>query len=58
MTTLLLQGPAITASAAEATRPGILFRTGLAVTGVVTLVFGLFPAILTAATNAANVFHG
>jgi NADH-quinone oxidoreductase subunit N len=43
---------------AEATRPGLLFRTGLAVTGVVTLVFGLFPAILTAATNAANVFHG
>jgi NADH-quinone oxidoreductase subunit N len=43
---------------AVVSRPGILFRTGLAVTGVVTLVFGLFPAILTAATNAANVFHG
>jgi NADH-quinone oxidoreductase subunit N len=42
---------------AAATSPGMLFRAGLAVTGVVTLVFGLFPAILTAATNAANVFH-
>lgn len=41
-----------------ACHPGALFRAGLAVTGVVTLVFGLFPAALTAATNAANVFHG
>jgi len=41
-----------------ACNPGLLFRTGLAVTGIVTLIFGLFPAILTAATNAANVFHG
>jgi NADH-quinone oxidoreductase subunit N len=41
-----------------ATSPGILFKAGLAATGVVTLVFGLFPAILTAAVNAANVFHG
>ena len=41
-----------------ASNPGLLFRAGLAVTGIVTLVFGLFPAILTAATNAANVFHG
>jgi NADH-quinone oxidoreductase subunit N len=40
------------------TAPGILFRAGLAVTGLVTLIFGLFPAILTAAVNAANVFHG
>ncbi len=38
--------------------PGLLFRVGLAVTCVVTLVFGLFPAILTAATNAAGVFGG
>ncbi len=36
----------------------MLFRAGLLVTGVVTLIFGLFPAILTAAVNAANVFHG
>jgi len=41
-----------------ACHPGMLFRTGLAVTGIMTLVFGLFPAILEAATNAANVFHG
>jgi NADH-quinone oxidoreductase subunit N len=38
--------------------PGLLFRVGLAVTCVLTLVFGLFPAILTAATNAAGVFGG
>jgi NADH-quinone oxidoreductase subunit N len=37
--------------------PGVLFRVGLAVTGVATLVFGLFPAIATAATNAANALH-
>ena len=37
--------------------PGRLFRVGLAVTGVATLIFGLFPAIVTAATNAAAVFH-
>jgi NADH-quinone oxidoreductase subunit N len=37
--------------------PGLLFRGGLAVTGVATVVFGLFPAIATAATNAANVLH-
>jgi hypothetical protein len=35
----------------------VLFRVGLAVTGVATLVFGLFPAIATAATNAANALH-
>lgn len=40
------------------TSPGLLFRTGLAVVGVATLVFGLFPAIVTAASNAAGVFHG
>jgi NADH-quinone oxidoreductase subunit N len=40
------------------TSPGILFRAGLVVTGVLTLMFGLFPAILTAAVNAASVFHG
>jgi NADH-quinone oxidoreductase subunit N len=38
--------------------PGRLFRTGLAITGVATLVFGFFPALVSAATNAANVFHG
>ena len=38
--------------------PGRLFRAGLAIAGVGTLVFGLFPAILTAATNAAAVFGG
>ncbi len=36
---------------------GLLFRIGLAVTGVVTLVFGLFPVVVTAVSNAANVFH-
>jgi NADH-quinone oxidoreductase subunit N len=34
-----------------------LFRAGLAIAGVGTLVFGLFPALVTAATNAASVFH-
>jgi NADH-quinone oxidoreductase subunit N len=38
--------------------PGLLFRVGLGVTCVLTLVFGLFPAIATAATNAAGVFGG
>ncbi|MGD0248354.1 MAG: NADH-quinone oxidoreductase subunit N [Candidatus Limnocylindrales bacterium] len=45
---------------AEETAPssaGALFRAGLAITGVGTLVFGLFPALVTAAINAANVFH-
>jgi NADH-quinone oxidoreductase subunit N len=42
----------------RATAPGMLFRAGLAVSGIVTLIFGLFPAVLTAAVNAANVFHG
>jgi NADH-quinone oxidoreductase subunit N len=40
------------------TSPGRLFRAGLVIAGVGTLVFGLFPAILTAATNAASVFGG
>jgi NADH-quinone oxidoreductase subunit N len=45
--------------AAEATpsSPGLLFRAGLAVTGVATLIFGLFPALVTAASNAANVLR-
>jgi NADH-quinone oxidoreductase subunit N len=38
--------------------PGLLFRVGLAVTGVATLVFGLFPAILTAVSSAADVLKG
>jgi NADH-quinone oxidoreductase subunit N len=38
--------------------PGLLFRVGLGVTCVLTLVFGLFPAIAAAATNAAGVFGG
>ena len=46
------------AEEAAPSSPGLLFRAGLAVTGVATLVFGLFPAIVTAATNAASVFHG
>jgi NADH-quinone oxidoreductase subunit N len=36
--------------------PGRLFRLGLAVTAVATAVFGLLPAIVTAVSNAANVF--
>jgi NADH-quinone oxidoreductase subunit N len=40
------------------TSPGMLFRAGLAIVGVGTLAFGLFPALVTAAANAANVFHG
>jgi NADH-quinone oxidoreductase subunit N len=46
------------AEEAEPSSPGALFRTGLAVTGVGTLVFGLFPGLVTAAINAANVFGG
>jgi NADH-quinone oxidoreductase subunit N len=38
--------------------PGLLFRAGLAVACVATLIFGLFPAIFTAASNAAGVFRG
>jgi NADH-quinone oxidoreductase subunit N len=38
--------------------PGILFRVGLAVTGIATLVFGFFPAIVTAVSNAAGVLKG
>jgi NADH-quinone oxidoreductase subunit N len=37
--------------------PGMLFRAGLGVACVGTLIFGLFPALVTAATNAASVFH-
>jgi NADH-quinone oxidoreductase subunit N len=40
------------------TSPGRLFKAGLAIAGIGTLVFGLFPAILSAATNAASVFGG
>lgn len=46
------------AEEAAPSSPGLLFRAGLAVTGVATLIFGFFPALVTAATNAANVFHG
>ena len=42
---------------AEPSSPGILFQVGLAVTCVATLIFGLFPAIVTAATSAANALH-
>jgi len=42
----------------EPTSPGRLFRAGLAIAGIGTLIFGLFPAMLTAATNAAKVFGG
>jgi NADH-quinone oxidoreductase subunit N len=40
------------------TSPGMLFRAGLVIVSVGTLAFGLFPALVTAAANAANVFHG
>ena len=43
---------------AAPTSPGLLFRAGLAIVGVATLIFGLFPALVTAAASAANVFHG
>jgi NADH-quinone oxidoreductase subunit N len=46
------------AEGVEAARPGLLFRTGLAVTGIVTLAFGLFPAILDEVAKAANVLKG
>jgi NADH-quinone oxidoreductase subunit N len=46
------------AEAAEPAATGRLFRTGLAVTGIVTLAFGLFPAVLDAVANAANVLKG
>jgi NADH-quinone oxidoreductase subunit N len=42
----------------EASKPGMLFRAGLAVTGIATIVFGLFPAILTAVDNAASALKG
>jgi NADH-quinone oxidoreductase subunit N len=41
---------------ARPTSPGRLFRTGLAIAGIATLIFGLFPAIIAAASNAASVF--
>jgi NADH-quinone oxidoreductase subunit N len=37
--------------------PSPLFRVGLAIAGIGTLIFGLFPALVTAATSAASVFH-
>jgi NADH-quinone oxidoreductase subunit N len=42
----------------EPTHPSLLFRAGLAATGLVTLIFGLFPAILDLVRNAAGVFKG
>jgi NADH-quinone oxidoreductase subunit N len=45
------------AEEAAPSSPGLLFRSGLAVTGVATLVFGLLPALVTAASNAAGVFR-
>ena len=41
-----------------AAKPGKLFRIGLAITLAGTLLMGLFPVFLTAATNAANALHG
>ena len=38
-------------------KPGLLFRAGLAIACVGTLIFGLFPALITAATNAAGALH-
>jgi NADH-quinone oxidoreductase subunit N len=46
------------AESGRAASPGLLFRTGLAVTGIVTLVFGLFPFVLTAVGDAALVLLG
>jgi NADH-quinone oxidoreductase subunit N len=46
------------AEGTEASRPGLLFKAGLAVTGIATIVFGLFPAILTAVDNAASALKG
>jgi NADH-quinone oxidoreductase subunit N len=37
--------------------PGLLFRVGLAVTGVATLVYGLFPAVLTVVGHASDVLR-
>jgi NADH-quinone oxidoreductase subunit N len=42
---------------AEPAKPGALFRVGLGVTGIATLIFGLFPALVTAATSAAGALH-
>ncbi len=41
----------------EPSSPGVLFRAGLAVACVTTLIFGLFPAIVTAAKSAADALH-
>ena len=46
------------AEAAAPLSPGLLFRVGLAVTGIVTLIFGLFPAIQEMAGKAADVLKG
>ncbi len=43
---------------APAAKPGLLFRLGLAVTCAGTLLMGLIPIFLTAATNAASTLHG
>ena len=40
---------------AVATSPGMLFRAGLAVTGIATLAFGLFPALIDAMGRASDV---
>jgi NADH-quinone oxidoreductase subunit N len=39
----------------EATRPSLLFRVGLAATGIVTVFIGLIPVFQTLASNAADV---
>jgi NADH-quinone oxidoreductase subunit N len=46
------------AEGAEAARTGLLFRAGLAITGIVTLAFGFLPAIFDAVARAANVLKG
>jgi NADH-quinone oxidoreductase subunit N len=46
------------AEAAAPLSPGLLFRVGLAVTGIVTVIFGLFPAIQEMASRAADVLRG
>jgi NADH-quinone oxidoreductase subunit N len=52
---MYMREPAETAPAAN---PGLLFKFGLAVTGIVTLLFGLFPAMLDVADSAAKVLKG
>jgi NADH-quinone oxidoreductase subunit N len=42
---------------AEISSPGVLFRAGLVVTGIATLAYGLFPAVLTVVGRASDVLR-